>query len=412
MSIRNEPIHILKLPPRLVAVLSLLVLLAVNVNAQSVPISAHKAQPLSCLVGTGGELVCFSPDGSLIATSGGGDARVWDAKTFRPVIPAIKHDSMVQAMEFLGHQRLLTASDDEVAVWDTITGKAIGKPLVIEPGVFHVAVSSDGRRAAGEAFFGFDDAVFDVVVYGVASGKKLLSARHDGRRGFTALNRDGSRMLVMEEFGFRERKFRLWNIDQGEEQRPAIDSDCKMDSYAELGEVPAAFSADGSRAAIAHLTWFEIYDARSGERLADNRKVDGPPGSPILRGVTFSHDSRIAVTVGEGSVRSWDAATGKPVASPLICDLYAFAVSPDGRRIAGTFSPRPVDPRLGAYAVGLWDLTAGKQLATLDVGGHGSRTIAFSPDGKLLATGTSGSFDTLLWDANSLSPQPTSQRTR
>jgi RNA polymerase sigma factor (sigma-70 family) len=130
----------------------------------------------------------------------------------------------------------------------------------------------------------------------------------------------------------------------------------------------------------------DLWDAATGRRLRHlpqtigNRNMLGP--------MTFSPDSRVvAAAAPDGVVRRWDAATGKelpvlkaegiPVGGALASDV---AYTPDGKRLAATFH--------GEF-IRLWDLTTGKLLPQFN-GQHGKHHLlglSISPDGKLLATG-------------------------
>jgi WD40 repeat protein len=55
--------------------------------------------------------VAFSPDGVAVLTgSDDGFARLWDARTWRPLAPPWKHSGPVHAVSILPDKRLLTAS--------------------------------------------------------------------------------------------------------------------------------------------------------------------------------------------------------------------------------------------------------------------------------------------------------------
>jgi WD40 repeat protein/serine/threonine protein kinase len=121
----------------------------------------------------------------------------------------------------------------------------------------------------------------------------------------------------------------------------------------------------------------------------------------------FSPDGRRILTVGQNSVRIWDAATGRQrllLRVPSLANLSA-SFSPDGRRVVTTFSNNVVaryrDGKTVLYtnrAARIWNARTGKELAVLK--GHTDRITSaqFSPDGKRVVT---ASWDNAarLWDA-------------
>jgi WD40 repeat protein len=110
--------------------------------------------------------------------------------------------------------------------------------------------------------------------------------------------------------------------------------------------------------------------------------------------LAFSPDGRLLATGSrDGSVRSWEAATGKPVAKleghedRLLEGVTALAFSPDGRLLASASDDK---------SARLWEVSTGKAIAALR---HESfvSNLAFSPDGRLLVT-SSDDKSARLWE--------------
>jgi len=196
-----------------------------------------------------------------------------------------------------------------------------------------------------------------------------------------AFSSDGSRLAVATSIG-------IWIYDA-----EAYDEIALLTGHKE--EVSTvAFSPDGAKLASAsgfHLPGtLKIWDAETTKNIATFQAEKGSKDS-----VAFSPDGTKLVWAD----RLWDVRTGQQ--RDIIQDkgLYKVEFSSDGKMIAGTDMSAVNGKR--AAVVKLYDIETGKHLKTLNQGTEWVSSIAFSPDGHLLASGSPSDGTVKLWNVDS-----------
>jgi tetratricopeptide (TPR) repeat protein len=292
----------------------------------------HSGEEARTLEGHTGEVysVCWSPDGTRLASAGGdstrkaGEVRVWEVRTGREELSLKGFKGPVHSVCWSPDgARLATAGDDgTVRLWDARTGREESSLKGLQGSVEEVCFSPDGTRLACASGI-------EVRVWDARTGKEQLSLK--GQGGFVncvCWSPDGQRLASAGSRGTVE----VWDAATGEMSRI-------LEGH--IGQVyRVCFSPDGARVASA---------------------------GGMMQSFTFTLDRKTGqfhdLQPGQGSngeVKVWDAATRQELRS-LKVPAGAVAVSvcfaPDGNRLAlgdsggrvsiweGKRDPKDIEPR-------------------------------------------------------------------
>jgi WD40 repeat protein len=354
-----------------------------------------------------GQLACHGSDGKLrlLALPEGNETAHFDTRVIGVY------------MAYHPQGRLLALSHQSgIQVRDLDSGEV--KELPVEGGAGFVGWSPDGKLLAAEC------ANYIIQIWDIASGKRVLQLTGHKNGGIRlAFSRSGDVLASSDWDGI----LRLWDPHTGEQL-----------FQARLGAAVPHFLFDDN-----HVTAYVPRDGNLGIlEIAPVRKFyrtlvrDPALGQERYYAPAISPDGRLlAVGMGDG-VGFWDLAGGKPLAflplgvnycvlfepsGPLLTSgpkgvlRWPVQVDPVGSDVVRIGEPEPLslpggsanismsrDGRIVAKAMSLGGLIWRRELPEepLVLGPHGdTRSVAVSPDGKWVATGSHLGPNVKIWDS-------------
>ena len=308
-----------------------------------------------------------------------------------------------------------TSSSPTLSVWNAATGQ---KSWTIDhkPGsIGSVSFSDDGTRIVGAASSSTSGSA--VVVWDAATGKEIATLEGQaGNATCAAFSRDGKFVVS----GGADGNVRLWDVSSRKGtlvlrghttgiQSVAFSPDGKsvvsgstdgtvkiwdattpqnpIVLSGHLGTPRLALSDDGKHVASSGWTDFNVmvWDAATGRRTFNSNAGEGENRHYSVTCVSISGDGgRVVSSSIDELVKLWDTKTGdllhvfKGHKSWIHSVANSLAISVDGKRIASGGMDKTVR---------LWDADTGREVARFDDQSHEVQAVAFSRDGKLLASG-------------------------
>jgi len=247
--------------------------------------------------------------------------------------------------------------------------------------VYSMAISPDGKTLAS----GSGDNT--IRLWEMKTGRLVNSfPGHSEPVHSVAFSSDGKTLAS----GSKDRTIKLWDVGAGKLIRTMFNGEIGK-SYGEVYSV--AFSPDGKTLASASTARTEndkntlkLWDVNTGQviRFFEEREWS-------CYSVAFSPDGKMIASGGnEGTVKLWEVETGKLIRSfaGRQLTIRSVAFSPDGKTLASA----------GVENVNFWNVGAGKLILSFNgEPNNGSfSAAAFSPDGKTLAAGNFDSTVRLL----------------
>lgn len=335
---------------RLIRLTSTLLVLAGGIGSMAVaedePLRLRDKAVLNTLDIVSNDYAAFSPDGKTLLTFGVGDGKVllWDmASEKNSVVLRHRRSNAVNAAAFSPDGKSIATAgyDGEIWIWDAKNGKKITS-FAGHKEITALTYNGGGNTlsAAGRG----ELRVYDVAQESPALNGRLLRVRAiDPRKSFNSLR-------------------------------------------------PVGVSRAMKRTMMGCGT--QLYDAVTGNvcyRLTENEARSGTFPSTVI-----TVDERKAATVGRECIVIWDLKAkdqdqGRPKhishKQPDVA-FHCLALSPNDKILAAGYEYETRRPGIGVGRGGILfvDVASGKLLLNHDARIGAVNTLAFSPDGRLLAT--------------------------
>jgi WD40 repeat protein len=279
--------------------------------------------------------VPISPDSQILASVCGTQILIWDLKTGEQINILSGHSDTIFSLVISPDGQTIASgsADKTVKLWNLQTGELIRTFSQRADPIYSVAFSPNGKV--------------------LASGG---SSKYKGIEG-------------------KSTTIYLWNLDTGELMRTLSGHSLRINflTFAPDSHVLASGSNDET---------IKIWNLETGELR--NTLIGH---SANVRTVAITPNGKTLVSSGGGGIKIWDLATTE-LLHTLSEDLeyvISFTISPNGRTLAHTTHS----------AIEIWNLETRELICTLDF--PQSITVAFSPDGKMLASGSSTCYEDGAW---------------
>ncbi|HEY7422744.1 MAG TPA: sigma factor-like helix-turn-helix DNA-binding protein, partial [Gemmataceae bacterium] len=355
--------------------------------------------------------VAFSPDGKTLASASFSMIQFWNVATRKEIVRTTEPGLWVRSLRFSPDGKTVASrasTDSTIRLWDVATGKELQQRASHSSRVRGAVFSPDGKLLATHA----NDPT--VRVWRTATGEQQSTIAADPKNALgvavaaLAFTPDGKTLIVADNRGV----LRICDVADGKERRHlSLAGDAQHREGIQVAGLTV--SPDGKTLmTLAHHTVWEgdlarsrlsaltaVWNLTTGEQIS---RRDAPTNATGIW--NLSTDGKFWVSCNQGSrVGVHAVATGAEVLSiDGKCDsVWPVVFSPDCRLLAGVCHHGRAKQGIDDYlsSIVFWELATGAEVRRIKLKpGSPEVAVAFSADGRILASGGDESVGLQLWD--------------
>lgn len=315
---------------------------------------------------TGNILSCsYSHNGKYIVSSAGGDnaIRLWDAYSGKILRIITGYTDVHNSLSFSPDDKYIVSAggmDNHIRIWDLATGKEVKK--MPSNSIYAVSFSNDGRYIVASSSGNNNSQIWDIQ-----TGHKVLSLQ--GHYDYV----NHSSFCPQDKYlasGSSDNRIIIWDVKQGKQIRELIGHTSKVNSV--------SFDFNGNRLASASsdktIRMWDLYES------TESTIIKGEHGYISCADINPNGDMIISSSRSNGVLHVWDKESGKEIRTLNGHTGFVFTVafSPNGERILSAAMDNTIR---------LWSAKDGTLIQTYKCGNHIKGIACFSPDEKLIAFG-------------------------
>ncbi|MCF2144872.1 AAA-like domain-containing protein [Desmonostoc muscorum LEGE 12446] len=327
--------------------------------------------------------IAFSLDDKILASADADNTiKLLDVRTGKLISTLIGHQSAVFSVAFSSDRKTLASGSQNstIKLWNVHTGQLLSTLTGHQDTVSSLAFSSNGKTLASGSY----DKI--IKLWDISSGKQFLTFRGQAPADRLAFSPDG-KGLVSDD---KNNTIKLWDISTRKPLSTAL-------SYAKstpsnltkhlFGYSRIAFSPDGKTfASCTDDKTIKLWDFSTGKPLSTltDHQVR------VVHSLAFSADGKTLASGGIGqTITLWNVSTAKPISSFTVNQvaITSLAFSPDGKTLASGGQDESSDVKTRtSHSIKLWNVSTGKLISSLTGHQNYVNSVAFSSDGKTLAS--------------------------